>query len=462
MKFLNKRFHFIRPGDKLILQKVTSTNVQAMQKNQIQSRKFSFLVFPVTMNELLRTVVSALSLLLLSTLLLGSITSPAISKCFQQEEIALQEAQAKKEESARQDAQQAADAKAAAVKDQVAVAAPDEEKAGEDDDEQEPADVIDTSAQPAPQSMADDQIKLHMWDGSIVGGKVSVQSIDVMTEFGMLTIPINQIVAFYPGLDSFPQKKAQLEQLVQDLGDGTYQVRENAHRALVKIGLPLKKEIDKFADGGSVERKKHLVEIRKELQELIDDAEEIEEATNIRELTQQDKVVTPYMTVVGKIQTELFEVTSKFGELKVRLEDVEYASRDVNLPKDDLRKKVEIDSDNFYQRKPKSTGIRVNKGDRIKIRAEGVMEWTNWNKSSTPEGLSSQGSWNSIKSGTLIARIGKNEDNVVKVGAKEDWVAKRSGVLYLAIAIQDSYVKNNGYRWTGEYDVKVVVSPASE
>ena len=423
-----------------------------MQKKQIQSRKFASSISFTETSKILR---EALSLLILSTLLLTSITSVSAGKCFQKEEIAQQEAQAKKEKAARE---VVADQKGEKNRE----ADSDKEEAGEKEDEQEPTNVIDTSAQPAPQSMADDQIKLHMWDGSIVGGRVSIDSIEVATEFGILNIPIKEIVAFYPGLDSFPQKKAQLEQLVQDLGNSTYQVREDAHRTLVKIGLPLQKEIDKFTDGGSVERKKHLIEIRKELQELVDEADELEEPTTIRELTQQDKVVTPNMTVVGKIQTELFEVTSKFGELKVQLEDVEYASRDVNLPKDDLRKKVTLDSDNFYQLKPKSTGIRVNKGDRIRIRADGVMQWTNWNKSSTPEGLSSQGSWKAFQSGTLIARVGRSDDNCVKVGSKEEWVAKRNGVLYLAIAIQDSYVKNNGYRWTGEYEAKVVVSPASK
>ena len=422
-----------------------------MQKNQIQSRKY---VYQAAINLFSRTGGGVLGSLLLGTLLLVSMTSPSIGKCLQKEEIARQEAQAQAQAQAKkvEVQQHVAEARAEAVKDEPA----------KPEDEAEATEVVDTASQPAAQSMADDQIKLHMWDGSIVGGAVSIESIEVLTEFGMLTIPIKDIVAFYPGLDSFPQKKAQLEQLVQELGDGSYQVREDAHRELVKIGLPLKSEIEKFTDGGSVERKKHLVEIRKELDEIVEDAEELEEPTKIRELTKQDKVVTPSMTVVGKIQTNLFDMRSKFGELKVQLEDIEYASRDVNLPKDDLRKKVTVDSDNFFQRKPKSTGIRVNKGDKIRIRAGGIMEWTNWNKSSSPEGLSSQGSWNSIKSGTLIACIGKDQNNVVKVGAKNDWVAKKSGVLYLAIAIQESYVKNNGYRWTGEYEAKVIVSPTSK
>ena len=429
-----------------------------MQKDQIQSHEF---VLPLPNNISSELVCKALCLLLLSTILFVLMSSPTNGKCFQKEEVARQEAQAKAQAASEEiAAQQANKVEIAGLEDKLEDLEKEVEKKEEADNES--ANVIDTSAQPAPKSMADDQIKLHMWDGSIVGGKVSVKSIEVSTEFGMLTIPIKQIVAFYPGLDSFPQKKSQLENLVQDLGDGTYQVREDAHKALVKIGLPLKSEIDKFADGGSVERRKHLDEIRKELQELVEDAEELDESTKVREMAQQDKVITPSMTVVGKIQTNLFEVTSKFGELKVRLEDIEYASRDVNLPKEDLRKKVAIDSANFYQLKPKSTGIRVSKGDRIRINASGLMQWTNWNKSSTPQGLSSQGSWNSIQSGTLVACIGKDEDNVVKVGSKKEWVAKRSGVLYLAIAIQESYVKNNGYRWTGEYEAKVVVSPATK
>jgi len=333
---------------------------------------------------------------------------------------------------------------------------------GANAEKEEPQDVIDTATQPAPAAMADDQIKLHMWDGSIVGGKVAVNKINVLTEFGQMSIPIKQIVEFYPGLDSLPQKQAQLEKLVRDLGDGTYQVREDAHRALVKMGLPVKKEILKFTDGGSVERKKHLVEIRKELDELLEDIEDMDQPTQIRELSRQDRVVTPSMTVVGKIQEDVFLISSKFGELKVRLEDIEHASRDITIAKEEIRRKVKLDSDNFYQRAPKSTGIRVSRGDHIRIKAGGVMEWTNWNTSSTPQGLTNQGDWNSIQSGTLIARIGKDQNNVVKVGSQKDWVAKKNGVLYLAIAIQDNYVNNNGYRWTGQYDVKVTIKPVSK
>lgn len=411
-------------NDKMEARNETFGSIARMQI-RMQKKKFKPVPFK---HRFVRTTIQRSIVALLGILLLGQTLPLTVAKCYQ-----------------------FADAEAEA-----------ETRDDDSVDRDQPRAVIDTAAQPAPASMADDQIKLHMWDGSIVSGTVSVASIKVQTEFGQMTIPINKIVSFYPGLDSFPQKQAELKRLVEELGDGTYQVRENAHRALVRMGLPLKNEISKFTDGGSVERKKHLVEIRKELDELVDDMDDMDEAPSVRELTRQDKVVTPSMTVVGKIQEDLFVISSKFGRLKVKLEDIEHASRDVNVAKEDIRKKLILDSDNFFQRKPRSTGIRVNKGDRIRIRAGGVMQWTNWNASSTPEGLTNQGQWNSIQSGTLIACIGKDQNNVVKVGAKEEWVAKKSGVLYLAIAIQNNYVNNDGYRWTGEYDAKVIVSPATK
>ncbi len=396
-----------------------------------------------TQSRSLKVAISSIGLFCVCLIIFFLSASGAEAKCFQREQIAKE-----------------AKAKAAVAQGEDAEKDDSEEQEDAKDEEAQP--VIDSAAQPAPASMADDEIRLHMWDGSVVGGKVSVNNIKVMTEFGQMTIPISQIVEFYPGLDSFPQKQQRLEQLVRELGDATYQVREDAHRALVKMGLPLRKEILKFTDGGSVERKKHLIEIRKELDELLEDAEDMDAPPQITELARYDKVVTPNMTVVGKIQEELFEITSKFGELKVRLEDIEHASRDVKIPKEEIRRKLTLDSDNFYQRKPKSVGIRVSKGDRIRIKAGGVMDWTNWNTSSTPHGLTNQGNWRSINSGTLIACIGKDQNNVIKVGAEKEWVAKKNGVLYLAIAVQDNYVKGNSYRWSGNYEVKVVVTPVSK
>ncbi len=141
-----------------------------------------------------------------------------------------------------------------------------------DDANDEPVtDTASLTAQPAP--LGDQFIRFHMWDGSIVGGDVEVEKIDIETEFGTLQVPIEKISKFRPGLDSIPKLNRKITELVEGLGDKDFEVREKSHRELVAMGLQIQQEIKRFDDGGSVERKKHLAEIKKEFAELADELE---------------------------------------------------------------------------------------------------------------------------------------------------------------------------------------------
>ena len=150
---------------------------------------------------------------------------------------------------------------------------------------------------------------------------------------------------------------------------------------------------------------------------------------------------------------------SKFGNLTVKLADIKMGDRSFNFGKSKITKSVQIGATAFFQKQPVSTRIRVNRGDKIKIRADGVVQWTNWNSSSTPEGLTNQGQWQGINSGRLVARIGDG-GKYIDVGSKSEFTAKTSGILYLGIAVRDNYANNPGYRWTGHYNAKIQVKPA--
>ena len=85
---------------------------------------------------------------------------------------------------------------------------------------------------------------------------------------------------------------------------------------------------------------------------------------------------------------------------------------------------------------PASTRVRVHKGDRLKIVASGVVEWKNYNTTSTPIGVTNHGQWQGINSGTLVGRIGKSGSTVCDRYGRNDRFAKESGVLYLGIAMR--------------------------
>ena len=291
-----------------------------------------------------------------------------------------------------------------------------------------------------------------------MAGEVQVDSISIETEFGVLEVPIERIRKLYPGLNSYPEMNDKIERLVEGLGDKDFDIREKSNRELASMGMLIRNEIDNFNDGGSAERKKRLAAIKQEINEQLDEFDEEGEPIE-RSLVRGDSVETPEFEIVGRIIQQTFTINSKFGQLSVDLSDIKMAERSFNEKKEMVKKTVSVGAEKFFQRQPVSTRIRVNKGDKISIKADGVVQWTNWSTSSSPDGLSNQGQYQSISSGTLCARIG-NSGKILKVGTKSEWTAKQSGVLYLGIAMQDSPANQSGYSWTGEYKAKVQVQPA--
>ena len=121
----------------------------------------------------------------------------------------------------------------------------------------------------------------------------------------------------------------------------------------------------------------------------------------------------------------------------------------------------ECEGTNIAQRGFKSTGVRVEAGDKIVLRADGNVIMSPWgsNAATGPDGAPNYGWYipNQIPGGALVARIG-DKGTVFKVGRQSTFVAKSSGVLQLAIGIQPEYA-NEGYQYPGQYSVKLKIDP---
>ena len=332
------------------------------------------------------------------------------------------------------------------------------EEVEKQDDKKDNTPVTDTATLKPDEEPENKTVRFHMWDGTIITGEVTIAEIAMNTEFGVLQIPIERIRRMSPGLDSFPELDAQIQEYIKALGDKDFDVREKATRALSAMGAQIRNVLDQVDPGKNSEQKKRLAAIQKELDEAEDESEE-EGVNDGTVLIRGDTLVTPEFAIVGKIEQQQFTVKSKFGQLTVNLGDIKMADRPFKTRAEEVKKTVSVGGEIFFQRKPVSTRIRVNKGDKISIRADGMVQWTNWSQSSTPDGMTNQGQYQGVNSGTLCARIGSS-GKIIKIGSKGEFVAKKNGVLYLAIAIQDNYIQNSGYRWTGNYKAKVHVKPA--
>lgn len=302
-------------------------------------------------------------------------------------------------------------------------------------------------------------LKMHLFDGSILTGDLSIAEITVDTQFGKLTVPVDKIRSFSPGLDSFPELSAQIVEKIKSLGSEDYKTREAAHKELTAMGVKVQRELEKFAADENAEIKRHIGEILKEFEESAE--EQADEDNPVEQpWIRLDTVVTSDFTVVGKVSPTEFKVASKYGPLSVKLADVRRAERDASV-KESFRKSVTVAGENLAQRTFKSTSVRVQAGDRITFKAEGSIVMSPWgsNASSGPDGAPNYGWYipNQIAGGTLVGRIGE-KGQIFKVGRQSTMVAKSSGVLQLAIGMQGDY-SGDGYQFPGEYRVKVKIDP---
>ncbi|HZL86979.1 MAG TPA: hypothetical protein VFB96_01270 [Pirellulaceae bacterium] len=302
-------------------------------------------------------------------------------------------------------------------------------------------------------------IRLHLQDGSVISGDLSISEVAIDTQFGKLVIPIDKILSFTPGLDANTRLDEQIQALIKDLGSDDYKTREQAHKDLAAMGRKVQKELEKFAADENAEVKRHVTEILKELEEAAEEGDD-EGASVTAPLPRLDTVVTTDFTVLGRVTPAQFEIQSKYGPLTIQLADIARGEREIG-ERESFRKQLSITAANLAQRGFKNTGIKVQAGDRITIKAEGSLTMSPWgnNAQSGPDGAQNYGWYipGQIPGGALCARI-SDKGAPFKVGTSSTFVAKQSGVLQLAIGIQGEYA-NEGYQFPGEYKVRLKVDP---
>ena len=74
----------------------------------------------------------------------------------------------------------------------------------------------------APTTAEPEVLKIHLMDGSQIGGKLTTSQLEVETAYGKLTIPVAAIVSLTPGLGSHPQVGQNLDELIEKLGSPAF------------------------------------------------------------------------------------------------------------------------------------------------------------------------------------------------------------------------------------------------
>ena len=297
-------------------------------------------------------------------------------------------------------------------------------------------------------------VQFEMEDGSILMGEILLDNLTVKTSYGELTIPVQDIRGLRPGFDSKPDFRGKIKSLVETLGDGALESRDAAEKKILGMGLRVRDELRRYSKDADAERKARLARILAAFEELESDSED---ETPAHVLQSEDELTSASFTMRGDVQPKKFNVKTRYGKVLVELDHLrELIRRDGSRV---AEKKVVVTSANFCALDSKESGLAVEKGERIAIRAEGSLVMTPWggNVTSSPDGCAQTGGSDQgaqIWSGTLMMRIGKN-GKWIKVGSKANLRATASGTVQFGIAINAQYMR--GQQYPGEYTIKIKV-----
>ncbi len=301
-------------------------------------------------------------------------------------------------------------------------------------------------------------MQFYLMDGSMVSGKFQLKEVELQTDFGLLKIPVESLLGFAPGLSSHPLSRNKIQSLIATLGESEVEKRESAIETLIQLGPGIKPEVDRVLKAGGEQLKAKLKTGLEELQNELEQSEP-EETGDVRvSLAEGDAVETANFTAVGHIVPQSFVVVSPYGDLKLKLADICRAQRET-AAKSEFRKSIKVNGvSNLVTKEFADSGIRVQKGDRITVSADGQINMTSAGQEakSSPDGAMSF-DWyvpEKILGGALVAKIGNGE--VQKIGSKNTFVAERSGLLRFGIAMSEQFTDEP---FAGAYNVRIRVAP---
>jgi hypothetical protein len=304
------------------------------------------------------------------------------------------------------------------------------------------------AATPAPATIAakrPDSAHFTLRDGTQIVGKLEIKNVEVLTVYGTLTVPLDDVVKIRVGKKSDRELKTKIDKCITDLGSKDFAARDAATVELGKLGRMAYTELRKasFSDDP---------EVKERANKLIEEIGVLDEDADVP--CEDDEVVTPTFTIVGAVKFDSLSIATKFGPLKVAKKDLavmslaepQKVSRAVSVPAKSTAGRM------------LATGVRVKRGDRLIINASGTVSYRNYGGTQfTPEGSSNYGAWNeNFQIGSLLGRINAG-GQLFKVGERYNDKIEQDGELFLGIATHDS----GSTYGNGEFKVRIQIQPAT-
>ena len=295
-------------------------------------------------------------------------------------------------------------------------------------------------------------VELRFVDGSKVRMAVLQQTLDIVTKYGKLTVPVRDIRKIEFGLHVSEEVAKQVEHDVQSLASNVHAEREAAGRQLVELGYRAYPAIH-----AALKSKDPEVARRAEL--LVRQVRETVPAHLLR-LDANDRIDTAEFPIVGRIDSPTMKTRSLyFGEKDIKIEDL--LALHISRPNSSLELTVDAAKYGSGSNQWLDTGVDVEADMDLNISASGQVDLTDGKGGQVagPAGAQGMGAVGGgggrggrspgKRPGALVARIGDAGETFF-IGEQHKSKSPREGKLYLQI-IPGPF----GVPSSGTYSVKI-------
>jgi hypothetical protein len=291
-------------------------------------------------------------------------------------------------------------------------------------------------------------------DGSIVRLTVVQDQIEVLTQFGKLSVPPRDVRRIEFGLHLPEEVERKIVDAVQRLSSASHRQRELAQRELVGLGPQAYLALQRASLGKDREAATRAEIALRQITQKV--------PARLLRLTEEDRVYTTKFTIIGRVVTPTIRARAEyFGELYLKPSQLVT----LRLLQGNGESELEVDAVKYGSAPDQwmDTGITVEAQVGLRITAAGQVDL--WPQQpgrymAGPEGMQGGGAGGqrrvarggnvvSVGGGTLIGRIGENGSPFV-IGERFTQAPRRAGRLYFHI-IPSPW----GGPSTGAYQVRV-------
>jgi DNA uptake protein ComE-like DNA-binding protein len=175
--------------------------------------------------------------------------------------------------------------------------------------------ALGATAARADDDKKNNEVEVKFIDGSTVRMVLIQESIEVITKFGKLSIPVSEIRGIDMGVHLPEGMEDKIQALIKQLNSDKFKDRDAAVNALVEMGARAYPALFNASKNADLEVQQRVQTALKKIKAAVPE--------NMLRLSSQDRIITTEFPIVGQIVSPDFKVkTQYFGDLNLKLTEL--------------------------------------------------------------------------------------------------------------------------------------------